>query len=126
MLGVGVKSAVSAAALAFALLLHAGAGAAQDRDVHANSHRGAKLIARLGCGACHSIPGIENARGLVGPPLDNIGKRTFIAGLLPNTPDNMVRWLETPQIVVPGNAMPNMELSDQDAEDITAYLDTLR
>ena len=122
--GIGAGSAV--VVVAFALFFHAGVGAAQDRDLRANAHRGAMLIAQLGCGACHSIPGIENARGLVGPPLDNIGERTFIAGLLPNTPGNMVRWLKAPQSVVPGNAMPNMELSDRDAEDITAYLDTLR
>ena len=117
---------MTVAAIALALFLQADASAAQDRDMRANAHRGATLIARLGCGACHSIPGIENARGLVGPPLDNIAERTFIAGLLPNTQGNMVRWLEAPQSVVPGNAMPNMELSDRDAEDITAYLDTLR
>ncbi|HEY1433445.1 MAG TPA: c-type cytochrome, partial [Stellaceae bacterium] len=77
-------------------------------------------------GSCHTIPGIREARGRVGPPLDNIGERTIVAGLLPNTPDNLMRWLETPQSVVPGNAMPNMGLSDHDARDVAAYLYTLR
>lgn len=88
--------------------------------------RGAKLIADLGCGSCHSIPGVLGARGRVGPPLDNIGERTIVAGLLPNTPDNLVTWLKAPQRVVPGNAMPNMGLNEHDAHDVAAYLYTLR
>jgi cytochrome c2 len=91
-----------------------------------DARHGAKLIAKTGCGACHSIPGIDNARGQVGPPLDNIGDRTIIAGLLPNTPENMMRWIAAPQSIVPGNAMPNMGLSAQDAADIAAYLETLK
>jgi cytochrome c2 len=91
-----------------------------------NARHGATLIAQTGCGACHSIRGIANARGLVGPPLDNIGARTMIAGLLPNTAENMERWLEAPQSIVPGNAMPNLGLSERDAADITAYLETLK
>jgi cytochrome c2 len=95
-------------------------------DFGGDTRRGAALVAELGCGSCHTIPGIREARGRVGPPLDNIGERTIVAGLLPNTPDNLMRWLETPQSVVPGNAMPNMGLSDHDARDVAAYLYTLR
>jgi cytochrome c1 len=62
----------------------------------------------------------------VGPPLDNIASRTMLAGVLPNTPQNLVHWLQAPQSVVPGNAMPDMELNDHDARDIAAYLETLR
>ena len=53
--------------------------------------RGAELIVANGCATCHSIPGIDGARGNVGPPLDHVGARVFIAGMLRNTPDNMVR-----------------------------------
>lgn len=84
--------------------------------------RGAVLIAHVGCGACHSITGIRGADGRVGPPLNNIQDRTIIAGLLPNTPPNMILWLENPQRIVPGNAMPDMHLSPRDARDIAAYL----
>jgi cytochrome c2 len=101
-------------------------GEPQISDFGGNSQRGAVLVADLGCGACHSIPGIRGARGRVGPPLDNIGERTIVAGLLPNTPDNLMTWLKTPQSVVPGNAMPNMGLNDHDARDVAAYLYTLR
>ncbi|MEA2839144.1 MAG: cytochrome c [Methylobacteriaceae bacterium] len=88
--------------------------------------RGADLIIANGCGTCHAIPGIAGARGNVGPPLDHIGTRVFIAGMLRNTPDNMVRWLQNPQAVIPGNAMPNMNLNDAQARDITAYLAELQ
>ena len=88
--------------------------------------RGADLIIANGCGTCHAIPGIAGARGNVGPPLDHIGTRVFIAGMLRNTPDNMVAWLKNPQAVIPGNAMPNMNLNDAQARDITAYLAGLR
>jgi cytochrome c2 len=88
--------------------------------------RGHDLIIHAGCGACHGIPGVSGADGRVGPPLDGMAERTIIAGMLPNTPGNMIHWLEAPQSVVPGNAMPNMELNDHDARDIAAYLYSLR
>ncbi|UIJ71010.1 cytochrome c family protein [Aurantimonas sp. HBX-1] len=86
---------------------------------------GAIQIERAGCGSCHIIPGIRDADGLVGPPLDHMGRRIFIAGLLRNTPGNMMAWLRDPQRIVPGNAMPDMGLSEQQTRDITAYLYTL-
>lgn len=95
-------------------------------DFGGDASRGPALIRELGCGSCHNIPGIEGANGVVGPPLDRIGTRVYIAGMLHNSPDNMVLWLENPQAVVPGNAMPNMHISASDARDITAYLYTLK
>jgi len=88
--------------------------------------RGAQRIAQLGCSACHTIPGVPNADGNVGPPLTRFGSRIYIAGMLRNTPANLVRWIREPQAVVPGNAMPNMGVSEVDARDIAAYLYTLR
>lgn len=89
-------------------------------------HRGSALIRQNGCGACHMIPGIENANGDVGPPLIAVGRRIYLAGVVRNTPEGMVTWLRNPQAVVPGNAMPNMHLDERDARDIAAYLYTLR
>ncbi|HZZ88551.1 MAG TPA: c-type cytochrome [Caulobacteraceae bacterium] len=88
--------------------------------------RGAAMISRVQCGACHEIPGIADAHGLVGPPLAKFGRRTMIAGMLPNTPDALVQWLRDPQSVIPGNAMPSTNLTDQQARDVAAYLYTLR
>ena len=87
---------------------------------------GAALIDKLGCGSCHSIPGIVDAAGLVGPPLEHIASRQFIAGLLRNTPDNMAQWLRFPQKIVPGNAMPDLAIDESDARQLTAYLETLK
>jgi cytochrome c2 len=87
---------------------------------------GAALIVKLGCGSCHTIPGIVDATGLVGPPLDHMASRQYVAGVLRNTPDNMVQWLRFPQQVVPGNAMPDLAISRADAQRIAAYLATLK
>jgi cytochrome c oxidase assembly factor CtaG/cytochrome c2 len=87
--------------------------------------RGAHLIASQGCGTCHMIPGIQNAKGLVGPPLIHMSRRGYLAGLLRNNPDNMRQWIRNSQQIVPGNVMPDFELSDQDASDMTAYLFTI-
>ncbi len=89
-------------------------------------HRGAVLIRAAGCGSCHVVPGINDATGLVGPPLQQMGRRIYIAGLLRNTPSNMIRWLRSPESIVPGNAMPDMGLTEDQARDITAYLYTLQ
>jgi cytochrome c2 len=88
--------------------------------------RGAVLLVREACGACHVIPGIQEADGEVGPPLTGMARRTIIAGVLPNTPENMARWIRDPQRVVPGNAMPDVGLSEPQARDMAAYLATLR
>lgn len=88
--------------------------------------RGRVRIKELGCGACHSIPGVRGASGRVGPPLDNIASRNTLAGHLPNTPDNLILWIRDPQGVEPGNVMPNLPMSDADARDIAAHLSTLR
>lgn len=91
-----------------------------------NSQRGKEVIREAGCGACHIIPGIRSARGLVGPPLFDFGDRTMIAGELPNTPPNLVRWIQNPKAVEPKTAMPDLGLSKQQATDAAAYLFTLR
>jgi len=88
--------------------------------------RGAKLIATTGCGMCHQIPGIAGADGEIGPPLDHIASRVYIAGMLRNSPENLSAWIQHPQTYVPGNAMPEMGVSADDARSIAAYLDTLR
>jgi cytochrome c len=91
-----------------------------------DSERGAAAIARFGCGACHEIPGISDARGLVGPPLTHMAKRAYIAGTIPNTPTNMMLWLRWPQGLMPDSGMPDMGVSLNDSRDMTAYLFTLQ
>ena len=88
--------------------------------------RGIGAIEQYGCGSCHTIPGVRNADGLVGPPLLWWSRRTFIAGELPNTPENLVHWILSPQSVEAHTAMPALGLSEQQARDVAAYLYTLR
>lgn len=99
---------------------------ADESNAGGRSERGPQLIAKYGCGACHIIPGIADANGLVGPPLVSMGRRVYIAGMLPNTNDNMVAWLQNPQAFVPGNIMPNMGLTAAEALDLAAYLQELQ
>lgn len=88
--------------------------------------RGRELIVHYGCGSCHVIPGIYTARGLVGPPLYFWSRRTMIAGEMPNTPENLVRWIENPPAIEPGTAMPDLGVTPPQARDIAAYLYTLQ
>jgi cytochrome c1 len=91
-----------------------------------NARRGKQLIRAYGCGACHIVPGIRTARGLVGPPLTDFGERAIIAGELPNTPANLVSWIENARAIEPKNAMPDLGVTQQQATDMAAYLYTLR
>lgn len=77
------------------------------------------------CVTCHAIPGVPGARHHVGPSLAGMADRSRIAGVLPNTPDNMRQWLMDPQRIKPGSAMPALGLREQDARDIAAFLRTL-
>ncbi len=91
----------------------------------ADAERGKDAILRYGCASCHAIPGVANQGSNVGPPLDKIARRAYIGGILPNTPDDMVRWLRDPPQLDPRTAMPAMGISDAEAKDIAAYLYTL-
>jgi cytochrome c2 len=88
--------------------------------------RGPALIRKYGCQTCHTIPGVPGADGMVGPPLDRIAGRTYLAGRLPNTPQNLMRWIRDPQGISPGTAMPQMGVTEQDGRDIAAFLYTLQ
>jgi putative membrane protein len=91
-----------------------------------SAFRGAQAIRRFGCGACHVIPGIAGAEGEVGPPLGGVGGRAYIAGVLTNTPDHMVRWIVNPRAIDSLTAMPNLGVTEGEARDIAAYLYTRR
>ena len=91
-----------------------------------SASRGRAAIVAYGCGKCHTIPGIHGAKGVVGPPLAALSRRTYIAGNFANTPDNLVHWIMAPQVMKPKTAMPELGLSEQQARDVAAYLYTLR
>ncbi len=87
---------------------------------------GKALLAQYQCGSCHTIPAVPGARGKVGPPLAAFGHRSYIAGRLPNGPEQLARWIEAPAALVPDTTMPSMGVSNEDARAMAAYLLTLR
>lgn len=103
-----------------------GQGKAMAGAAGGNAAEGVALIRSYGCGTCHSIPGVRGADAMVGPPLISWSSRRYIAGLLPNTPENLVAWISSPQPFEPGTAMPDLGVSDEEARHITAYLFTIR
>jgi cytochrome c1 len=88
--------------------------------------QGPAAVGKYGCSTCHTIPDIAGATGTVGPPLERIAIRQYLGGHLPNTPDNMLKWIQHPQTIDPQNVMPDLGVTDQDARDIAALLYTLR
>jgi cytochrome c oxidase subunit II len=83
-------------------------------------------FARGSCADCHTVRG-TNAHGDVGPDLTHVASRTSLAALtIPNTPENLARWIREPQHVKPGAKMPDLRLGDADWVALTAYLRSLR
>ena len=92
--------------------------------VQCDPRRGEAMFIQYGCGSCHSVKNVRTATGMVGPPLDGIALRVIIGGHLSNNPANMEKWIRDPQQVSPGTAMPDLNVGQQDARDITAFLYT--
>jgi cytochrome c2 len=118
----------SVLALAVLLLLNGCGGASKKTAVTTggDAGRGVAAISRYGCSSCHTIPGIAGAHGLVGPSLAGLSSRMYIAGMLPNEPGNLVRWVKDPKSVNEKTVMPNLGVTTQDAADIGAYLYSLK
>jgi cytochrome c2 len=122
------------AAAAVVLVVACAAGAVDHvqyrQDVHRKAeiltggdvHRGEAAFLRYGCGGCHSMDGVPQAVGKVGPALNDTGGQAVIGGRLANTPGNMTNWIMNPQQVSPGTAMPDLGVTPADARDIAAFL----
>jgi len=80
------------------------------------------LMRRFGCAGCHTIPGVRGADGKVGPRLEDLRERVFIAGSVPNEPENLIRWIVAPNSFAPHAAMPPSGVSEVEARAIAAYL----
>ncbi len=91
-----------------------------------NSERGRELTQRYQCGTCHVIPGVNGAIGQLAVTLESFGRRSYIAGHVPNTAEHLARWIVNPAAVVPGTLMPSMGVAPDDARDIAAYLSGLK
>ncbi|HWR52997.1 MAG TPA: c-type cytochrome [Bryobacteraceae bacterium] len=121
-----LASAVLGALLAVSGCGRAEAERAAEQLTGGDPARGRVAIQKYGCAACHTIPGIAGANGLVGPPLTGVATRVYLAGVLANTPDNMVRWITHPRQVDEKTAMPEMGVTEREARDIAAYLYSIR
>ena len=87
-----------------------------------DADRGRQALLAHGCSGCHVIAGIRRATGRVGPKLEDISQQIYLAGVLTNTPDNMARWIMNPQEYSPETAMPDLDVGEEDARNIGAYL----
>ncbi|MDO8388783.1 MAG: c-type cytochrome [Polaromonas sp.] len=86
---------------------------------------GLRLLTQYQCGSCHVIPGVSAARGINGPTLQAFGKRSYIAGRVPNFPDALASWIVAPTALVPDTRMPSMGVSPDEARHMAAYLGQL-
>ncbi len=117
-----IRAALIVTALCCAALIAAGILTAMGNSrpvAYGDAARGEALIASHGCLACHD-------RGRVGPPLAHIAKRAYIAGRYPNIQIWMIEWIQHPQRLEPGTAMPDLNIGERDARDMAAYLVTCR
>lgn len=90
--------------------------------VASNDQTPPNLMIRYGCPTCHVIPRVPGATGKVGPSLEDLAQRSYIAGTLPNSPDNLELWIQHPQRIHPGTAMPEMAVTPDDAKRIASFL----
>jgi cytochrome c oxidase subunit II len=93
----------------------------QDEKVAAGRH----IFETEACMNCHTVTGTV-AKGTFGPDLTHLMSRaTIAAGAAPNTPDNLRAWIKDPATFKPGALMPAMQLSDEQINELVAYLSTL-
>jgi cytochrome c551/c552 len=87
---------------------------------------GRSLVVSYGCTTCHEIPGILGVRGSLGPSLEHVASKYYLAGELPNSSENLRRWIQHPHSVNANTVMPDMRVTDADAADIDLFLETLK
>jgi cytochrome c len=90
------------------------------------SAAGPEAMMRFDCGSCHTIPGVQGANGTSAPSLAGYGSRPQILGQVPNTPENTAKFIENPQQVIPSSTMPNLNVPPPAAQNMAAYLETLK
>jgi mono/diheme cytochrome c family protein len=80
------------------------------------------VLSQYGCHGCHRIDGVVGPRNHIGPPLVDWSRRKYIAGVVPNTRENLVRWIRDPGAVSPGTLMPDLGVSEAHAYEMARYL----
>jgi len=97
-----------------------------DEPTTPEARRGQRLFMESACSSCHTIAGTE-ARGTIGPSLTHVASRqTLAADTIPNTPEELFRWIRDPQSIKPGDRMPGLGLGASRFHAIAAYLAGLK
>jgi cytochrome c2 len=92
-----------------------------------NAEHGRTLVAQYGCNVCHTIPGIEGPQGTLGPALQGVASRPSISnGAVKNSPEHLSQYIQNPASLNPQSTMPALGLPPGDANDIAAFLLTLK
>lgn len=100
---------------------------AQQPVATGDAQRGREFITRYGCNVCHVVPGVQGRQGRLGPSLAGVASRPRVSnGTIANTPENMARFLQAPASMNPDSLMPPLNVTPSDAQDLAAYLATLR
>jgi cytochrome c oxidase subunit 2 len=87
---------------------------------------GRQMFESQSCISCHVVRGTA-AQGKFGPDLTHLMSRdTLASGASDNTPAKLKLWIRDPDYVKPGSLMPAMQLSDEQIDQIVAYLTTLK
>ena len=87
---------------------------------------GRRIFETQACMNCHTIRGTA-ATGRFGPDLTHLMSRdTLASGAAPLNKQTLRQWIEEPDSIKPGSLMPAMKLSDQQLDELTAYLSTLK
>jgi cytochrome c oxidase subunit 2 len=88
---------------------------------------GLDVFLAKGCIGCHTIDGVPNAVGVVGPNLTHFGSRSTVAAniLNKNGGENVAKWLRDPPGIKPGSIMPDLNLSEDEISKVTTYLESL-
>ncbi len=96
------------------------------RGLTEGEQKGSRLFQSMTCVNCHTVNGTP-AKGQAAPDLTHFASRQTIgAVILPNTPENLARWLKNPQAVKPAILMPDFKLTDAQVSGLTSYLESLK
>ncbi len=98
---------------------------APDSATNSAGAAGAKIFANSPCTTCHRIDGVS--KGFLAPDLSHFGSRSTLAGaILPNTPQNVAKWITDPDAIKPGAHMPVLGIRGKKLNDLVAYLESLK
>jgi cytochrome c len=95
----------------------------QNAQSSGNAERGKQLVTQYGCNVCHIAPGVPGPQGMLGPTFAGVASRaTLSRGTVPNTPDNIARFIQSPASMNPASAMPPLNVTPADAQDLASSL----